>query len=598
MRKHIFLILCVLFILFSLSPSIYEISRTNKLPEMRQFELIHNYITDYNFYLSRIREGLEGNLLVQEKYTSEPHAGSLIHEFYLVLGLFGKILGVPPGRPDIVYHAARIIFGLFSLLVIAEFCKKIFLRISGTNENFYPSSVAGSTTSKAGSFKASEAGKNFIRSQNSVYLFTIIAYLLAVTASSWPFLIVYHGYWRLGGFMSWWSLMDTLQRLTFVPHLVAGATLMMYLVLHLGDRELLHDPKNWLKYGVVGIMLGIILPQALAFTYGVLGILIILEIITLFKTHDLKSKEQWFNPVILSRVIFGLISAPSIIYLFLMLSIYPWKRITDGATVDRMVFSYLEYFKAVGPVLPLGIIGLIVAIWKWQKEMFIPVSWVITWLALLFYTKFSLTETPLRFTEMLPHVPLGVLTAYLFWSLTTIKLQRNLSKVVYLISITIPALVVASGLGLMCTSILWQKEFVDQKVPAGYPLYYENNYIIYPLKDFISAMRYLEKNSNHNQIVLSLYAAGNYLPAVSGNTVYLGQQNTVNLEQKKVLAGEFFSGQMKDEVKFIQQNQISFVYDGPEEQKLHDYKKLSGFYPNLREIFSNDYVVIYKIINN
>ncbi len=81
--------LITFFVLFSLVPTGYELLRKNDLHPDRQFELVHNFYTDYNFYLSRIRQGIEGTPLVQEKYTSEPHRGPCFKLCILLWGGWG-----------------------------------------------------------------------------------------------------------------------------------------------------------------------------------------------------------------------------------------------------------------------------------------------------------------------------------------------------------------------------------------------------------------------------------------------------------------------------------------------------------------------------
>jgi hypothetical protein len=76
MRQKIFSFLVIFFVLFSLLPTFYELKQSSDVPSDRSFELVHNYITDYNFYLSRIREGWDGRWTVIERYTNEPHEGS------------------------------------------------------------------------------------------------------------------------------------------------------------------------------------------------------------------------------------------------------------------------------------------------------------------------------------------------------------------------------------------------------------------------------------------------------------------------------------------------------------------------------------------
>ena len=105
-------VLIVGFVLFSLSPTFYELKRSGDLHSDRQFELIHNFPTDYNFYLSRIREGLEGRWTSVERYTSEPHVGSLVHEMYVLMGRVGRWVRVPWHRAGDIYHVARIVLAI------------------------------------------------------------------------------------------------------------------------------------------------------------------------------------------------------------------------------------------------------------------------------------------------------------------------------------------------------------------------------------------------------------------------------------------------------------------------------------------------------
>jgi len=125
MKRLLWPILIFSFLLFSLAPTVYEWSQKDKLSG-RTFEPVHNYITDYNFYLSRIRQGMEGRWTVVEQYTSEEHQGSCIQIFYLLLGkpvafFSDKVLGA-----TIAYHGARMLFALIFLALISRACIRMF----------------------------------------------------------------------------------------------------------------------------------------------------------------------------------------------------------------------------------------------------------------------------------------------------------------------------------------------------------------------------------------------------------------------------------------------------------------------------------------
>src|SRR3990170_9109523 len=106
-------LLSIFFILLSFAPTFYDLYEAKNLPKERSHVLEHNYMFDYNFYLSRIRQGQEGRWTVSEKYYNRPHSGSFFQIFYLMIG---KIGGVFRLDPPMVYHTARLLLGLIFLI--------------------------------------------------------------------------------------------------------------------------------------------------------------------------------------------------------------------------------------------------------------------------------------------------------------------------------------------------------------------------------------------------------------------------------------------------------------------------------------------------
>ena len=535
MREKIFAFLIVIFLLGSLAPTMYEIAHQDRLPPIREFELVHNFPTDYNFYLSRIRQGIEGRLTVKEQYTSEPHNGSFIHVFYLFLGWLGAWTRTPWHRAADVYHVARIVFGGLLLVMIAQFCKKA--------------------------------------------KFPLLAFLLAVTASTWPKLVNYNGGWRFGGFMPWWSVMDSLQRITFIPHLLVGQALIIFLIMAIADEATMKKPGNWIFLGVLAFVLGIIFPPGLLFVIMTMGVLTVFD----------------FKQLLARATALGL-GLPSLIYLSLMTSFYPWKRLAEFDIVKPLPFNYIEYFLAVGPILPIGLIGLLIVIGKKEKSLFPAVAWVLAWAVLLFVFQFIPSQSPLRFSEMIPHVPLAILTAYLFYTLWK-RLVHHVPFVICHLSFVIPTMVIIVGLGVMYSSWLWQRDFVDHKIRAGLPLVPTGSYVLYPLKDFIAATTYIQDATSRQTVILSETTAGNYIPAQSGNTVYVGHANTVRAEEKEVRVKEFFSGRMKaeDALVWLRRENLRWIFFGPQEKEDGGISDLTNIYPFLTEAYKNSFVTVYQM---
>lgn len=540
-KKGIIPLLIAGFVLSSLAPSIYELSRKDTIHADRQFELVHNFPTDYNFYLSRIREGLEGRNTVTEKYTSEPHAGSLIHEMYLLMGRAGRFARVPYHRAGDVYHMARIVLAVALLWMIAAFCMKSF---AGTGRAW-------------------------------AYTTGLTAFVLAVTASSWPKLVDVGGVWRFGGYMAWWSVMDSLQRITFIPHLLAGQALIVFLILSVTSVSVITNTALTMMLGLAALVLGMIFPPGLLFVYGVMAVHFLLSG---------KNRRRLFVPYL----IIGMVSAASLFYLILMTGIYPWKRLAEVDIIRPLPFDYAEYFRAMGPVLPLGLIGLILALMSFETIMFPAVSWVIAWATFLGIFAFVPQQSPLRFSEMIPHVPLGVLSAYVLFRLYRIRHLR-------ILAIAVPCMLISTGVFHMYSSYLWQRDFVDHKIRATLPLVPTGSYVMYPLKDFISAMQFIGEQTRGTGVVLSETTAGNYIPVISGNTVYAGHDNTVAFEAKKENVRAFFSGKMNaEEAKsWIQRMGAHYVFFGPQEREDGGLNDLSFVYPFLRQVYKNTRVTVY-----
>jgi hypothetical protein len=536
------------FVLFSFAPSLYELSRKADLHQNRSFELVHNFPTDYNFYLSRIRQGLEGRWTVVERYTSEAHQGSFIHVFYLLLGNAGAFVRVPLGRAGDVYHMARLVLAVTLLVVIALLSRRVF-------------------------------GKKSLWWQ-------VAAFLVAVTASSWPKLtavvagsivpatIDNIASWRFGGYMAWWSVMDSLQRISFIPHLLAGQAMMGGLILIVTRTAWMKKTAPLMFAGVLAFLLGMLFPPGLLFLYVVMGWHFVLS------GNERKSLLVPYGAIVL-------MSAPSLLYLTLMTSMYPWKRLVEVDTIRPLPFDYLEYAKSVGPVLPLGIVGLITVLLIGNTVLFPLVSWVLAWLTLLFIFYYVPQQSPLRFSEMIPHVPLGLLTVFLFS-----EAGRFIGKKLSMVALII---LIGGGLFHMYSSLLWQTDFINHKIRATLPLVPTGSYVMYPLNDFVDAIRYLEEITQGKGVILSETTAGNYIPVLSGNTVYVGHDNTVAFEGKKEKTREFFGGRMSDDASFdwLQKTGADYVFYGPQEREDNGGRDL--FYPFLTEVYKNPMVTIYRV---
>jgi MFS family permease len=421
-----------------------------------------------------------------------------------------------------------------------------------------------------------------------------------------------------------------MQRTTFLPHVMLGQVILAFIIwVFAGGFITKKHPGNWFFLGIVGIVVGIVFPPVVLFMYGVLGFLTLAELIPFIKNKELGTlpkkpsktflvylKEKFFG-----RVVFGLLTFPTLVYFALLTSEYPWKRLAEFDVLHPTKFSYMEYFLALGATLPLGLIGAVLVYLTpkhpLSQKLRIFTHWVFAWLFFVFLFNFIPAQSPTRWSEMSPHIPLSILTVYAVIVLAMgigkiirkknneLRISNNEknSLVTLLIVIrhslfVIPILIILFGMGTMVSSWLWQKDFVDHKLRADYPLVPEGSQVMYPLKDIVDAMMWLQINTPRSAVVLCGMATGNLIPVYAGNTTMVGHANTVDSENKVIAIANFFGRKrpMPEFVDWFKKYKVQYIFYGPAEaEQAYGAFDLTEFYPFLSEVYKNKMVIVYKV---
>jgi len=567
--------LIIFFVLFSMIPTFYEWSLKWKLKPNRYFELVHNFPTDYELYLSKIRQGKEGSWLAKEKYTTEPHDGSLSQILYVFIGRVSDWVHVQTPYVWFSYHVMRVFFAALLLLMMWKISVWVFPEFS----------------------------------------WSVITFLLMVTASTWPKFESVDGWPRFGGYMPWYTVIDSMQRTTFLPHINLGQALMVFILwVFAGGFITKKHPGNWVFLGVVGLILGVVFPPSLMFIYGTLGFLSLVEIVVLLKEKqgelkgvNVKKLIKIFTPyvqnVLSGRIIFGALTFPTFIYYALLTTQYPWKRLVEFDVLHPTKFSYIEYFMALGATLPLGLIGIGILLMRklkpsttfsaLEKKLTIFVYWVFAWLFFVFIFNFIPQQSPTRWTEMVPHTPLAILGMYVVYIGYHWLKKQYRAYVLFL-----PIIIILLGCGTMFSSWMWQKDFVDHKLRADIPLVPRGAEVMYPLLDLVDAMVWLQINTPRDVAVFSGTATGNLIPVYSGNFTYVGHANTVDAEKKDIIVHNFYERKRPKEefLQLFKDNNIKYVLYGPEEREMaYGIADIAQFYPFLTAVHRNNQVIVYKV---
>lgn len=541
----IFFFLIISFLLFSFYPTYYELRLSNNLyDKSREFILEHNYYwPDFNLYLSKVREGYSGRITAVEKYTSEIHSGSLIQEYYVVLGQIGRLLRLDPNTS---YQLGRIISAPLLLAIIA----------------FFASFLYRSTA------------------------WSVIAFLIVVVSGSFPRPFYDQSGFHIGRYMEWWTNIDALQRITFIPHIITGQLLSFSVLWYFMRRNFRLSKRSLVVITVIGNICGIVFPPSIITLDSVLVLTLMISYL----------KEKKLHVSLLYFVVFSL---PSLLYIFILTRAIPWSALVDFHRTHPMMIPFGEYMRGTGPIFFLGLFGSVLVVLRKDKKFFPFVYWVISTCLFAIVFTYIKEQSPLRFTQTGLFIPLGLLGTYVFYTVwQTIALLQN--KELKEISVVIVNLVLIVYIGMnlymMNVSLVHQTTFITQRAHANIPPVPYPPQTMYPLKSWMDGMRWLRFYTNPDDVVVAEITAGNHIPAYAGNTVYFGQENTVRYEEKQLLVDKFFRGEMSDaEAKmFLNAGRIMYVFFSIQEREQAKGKDLIEYYRFLRPVYSNDIVIIYK----
>lgn len=130
----------------------------------------------------------------------------------------------------------------------------------------------------------------------------------------------------------------------------------------------------------------------------------------------------------------------------------------------------------------------------------------------------------------------------------------------------------------------------------------KKDFPLYLQTEISEALNWLKNNTEPEDVVLSSWEIGNFIPRFSGNTVFIGHgAQTINVWEKERQVKDFFDSDLvlSEAVKFLKKNNIKYIFISPYELKDCDYMVLPEYlsdknYFNL--IYHNFLVSIYKVL--
>jgi hypothetical protein len=501
-------------------------------------------IEDGYSYLSKMKQGADGLWLFQLPYTSEAHTPTIFYLFHLLLGKFSALTGL---STLLVYHLARLVFDAILLTVIYRFIalftawrpvrRIAFLLIIFSGGLGWLLILLGQT--------------NWLDS----------APIDLISPEAYTFLILY-------GF----------------PHLALARSLLLVGLIvwwrkpSISTQHSAISNRKWLWAGLCWLGMGLLVP----FYVAVVGAIVI---VGLLAEAIVARKIDW--RAVGRAALAGLIASPPLIYTFVVLAIDPiWKVWAD----QLVILSPHPLHYVLGYAL-VGLLAIVGVVKTWKRRVIDPklIGWLIA-VPFLIYIPFNSQrrlieswQTPLAFSAAIGLVYV-VLPA---WSRSRLvkRLTRHRRYTVHGLRSWLLAGLLFLSATTYALMLIEQTTRMIAQVDLGFRDGAE-----------LAALRWLDAHAIADDVILSSYNTGNFLPTVVGAKAFLGHgPETAYSEEKRQLVKQFYSADTTDDWRreFLRQWSIAYVFLGPLEKKVGPFDSAQANYLTLE--YDHDGYQIYRV---
>lgn len=389
-RKIIIFVFC-LFIFVSANFQLYK-DWQNTPPGTTYFGAT-GFFSDYYQFLSWIKDGERGKILVSSRYIPSSEQPILIHIFFPIIGYLGSFMQL---KPYVIYHLVRNIF-------LAAWILAIFSLV-----------------------------KIFVADKRQP-----LAFFLILASSSFPLIEISKTSLQLLPMIDFWRTFYTLEKFNIPPHHLWANTFFLILIV-LIVRNLNKVAISWRQYAMISLVsLAIILsnPGAMTFLLMIAGSLFVLAAVR--RGEEEKRYIKIFAIILLS-------AAPFFLYYWQVFNhAIPWKYYYYGEKVGRYNVGIGQYIGSLGPLFLTALMSFLY-LKKFRYQEKILASWLILPIVMFPFVGRQLPFAMSRLFALNLFIPSSLLTIYFF---TQFKAQ-SVTKTVARCAIVV-FLVVSLSLGFI-----------------------------------------------------------------------------------------------------------------------------------------------------
>jgi hypothetical protein len=542
----IFLPLAVLLAALFVLP--YLLGHAQTKPDTVYTGLLIN--VDDGTYLSAIEQGRQGHWTYRNLFTSEPHQPAFIQGYYLALGQLARLLGLSSVT---IWHVGLFLADLVFFILLFYFVAFFF-------PNRLQRGVAFTLIVFGGGFDW-QRFPTHIEWPNSLEAVPVDLHM----PEAHPFF----------------------SALTY-PHFVAGITLIM-LTLWLALYALTAAPGDSRRWwfaaaaGVSNLLLAVVYPFLL---------LLIAAVLAVYYLFLCWRSRRFLWPAAGVGVVTFAVPLPLLLYYASVLAANPiMQRWNDQAVTLsphplHYILAYLPYL--LPALLTLRLFKKATAP---RQEAF---TFLWTWVVVAIVLLYTPVNPQRRFVEGL-QIPLAILTTIgLFeWVLPWLgntRLFRSLAHYPRYSVAGLQKLVVALFIAFasLISLFIYTATLLSLTGEQPYPLFR-------PLAE-AEAMSWLKTNTAEDDVILSAYWTGSWLPSQTGRPVVIGHfYETAYFAEKLIQSERFFAATTPHEWRreLMARYQVSYLFWGQAEQELGEFDPASADY--LQPVFANDQVHLYRV---
>jgi len=500
---------------------------------------------DGNSYLAKMQQG-HTDWLFHLTYSPEPSQGTFIFVLYLLLGRLAAVTGL---SNVVVFHAARLVFGLALLLVSYRFISSFLAEV---------------------------------RQRRLAFL------LLCFGAGIGWLLLPFVG--LAASVDTWVAESLTFFSITANPHFPLATLLLLLAIMGLRDIFQMPGRIKWqtvAKTALVAFALGWVHPFLLISLAAIMGVYLL--------RLNLAARHFTLNHC-LALAWVGLVGAPGPLYTYVATNTDPVLRawMSQNQTLSPWPWFYLTGYGLLAVLAGLGVWRVERRQWPGDETRRQRFQLLTTWVGVTVVLLYVPVSFQRRFVEglQLPVVglaTLGFLEVGWAWykkHQPKASLARWSGRLILFCSVStfvVPLLFTPFG-----------NTRFDPVTGVSHFLYYYD--------DEVAGFKWLAAHTQPEDTVMAGPVDGSFIPAWAGNHVFDGHWlETIDSQSKLKLLGQFFQARTPPAGRnqLIQQYNLHYLYYGAEEKNLSN--NTPPFDPTLAGwpiVFQNQRVTIYKLTVN